>query len=274
MIREGIATYPYSPYCGAPPAPATLAVRWNLDPILLAALGLIVLAYWLWSRPSSAAGIATWRRGCFLGGWAIASLALVSPLCPLSVSLFSARVGQHMILTVLAAPLVALGQPGKAAPPTTKAAAALGPVCSAVAFAAALWFWHSPEPYRATFESDAAYWAMHLTTFGAALWLWSDLLDPARRPLAGLAAAAALTTAQMAVLGAAITFASRPLYSPHFLTTAAWGLTPLEDQQLGGVFMWAPAGVIFSVGMVLLFAQALRRAEARSRQRAAAWARR
>ena len=73
----------------------------------------------------------------------------------------------------------------------------------------------------------------------------------------------------MGVLGALITFASHPLYRVHALTTAAWGLTPLHDQQLGGVIMWVPAGVIFLVAIVHALASAMRRGEAMAMARAA-----
>jgi putative membrane protein len=73
----------------------------------------------------------------------------------------------------------------------------------------------------------------------------------------------------MGLLGALITFAPRPLYPPHFATTYAWGIPPLADQQLGGVIMWIPAGVLMAAGFAYAFLQTLRRAEARTLQRAA-----
>ena len=110
----------------------------------------------------------------------------------------------------------------------------------------------------------AVYWLMHLTLFGAAVWLWSALLDAPGEHLGSFVAASALTTLQMGLLGAILTFASRPLYPPHQSTTLAWGLTPLADQQLGGVVMWIPAGLIFVVAFTVAFTQAMRRAETRT----------
>jgi putative membrane protein len=257
MIRQVVAGYAYWPYCGAPPSPATLATRWNLDPLLLGALALVLLAYLAltaWGAPTGA--FRTWRRIAFAGGWTVAALALTSPLCALSVSLFAARAAQHMILAILAAPLIALGWP--LAPRRT-----VQPLVPAILFAAALWFWHAPGPYRATFQGEIPYWLMHLGILGSAVWLWIDLLE-ARQAPAGLAASAALTTVQMALLGAAITFAKSPLYAPHLTTTAAWGLTPMEDQQLGGLIMWAPSGLVFTIGLLLIFAGLLERSRARA----------
>jgi putative membrane protein len=255
-------------YCGTPPSPATLLRRWNFDPILAAALIGLLVTYLVFSAKH---GLA--RRGAFAAGWALGALALISPLCPLSVSLFSARVGQHMVLTALVAPLVALGHPGGALANAvrwlTRGRLALAPrrpepLLAAAAFAAALWTWHAPAPYAATFTQVTLYWLMHLTTFGAALWLWTAVLDGSGERLAGTLAAIFLTTGQMGLLGALITFADRPLYAPHLSTPFVWGLTPLADQQLGGVLMWLPAGAIFAAGLVFAFLAAMKRAETRS----------
>jgi putative membrane protein len=106
-----------------------------------------------------------------------------------------------------------------------------------------LWFWHAPAPYGATFANPAVYWAMHLSLVGAALWLWGEVLD--QPPSAAVVGACALSMIQMGLLGALITLSSQALYAPHRLTTLAWGLTPLEDQQLGGAIMWAPGTLSF-----------------------------
>jgi putative membrane protein len=68
----------------------------------------------------------------------------------------------------------------------------------------------------------------------------------------------------MALLGAILTFTDRPLYTPHLLTTQAWGLTPLADQQLAGAIMWVPAGVIMAAAVVAGLASTLQGAERRA----------
>jgi putative membrane protein len=102
-----------------------------------------------------------------------------------------------------------------------------------------------PRPYEATFASVAAYWAMHLTMFAAAVWLWSCLLRHGN-VVPGLFAST-LSATQMGFLGALITLSPRAFYAPHFLTTDAWGLSPLQDQQLGGVIMWVVGCTAFFV---------------------------
>jgi len=242
--------YPFSPYCGAPPSVATLWTRWNLDPSLIVVLAAILVAYVFAFRHNG-------RRLqlCYFGGWGIGALALISPLCALSVSLFTARVGQHMILTLIVAPLMAMGLP------RLRVGSFPADVLGAAAFALALWIWHAPGPYTATFESTAVYWLMHVTTFGAALFFWMTILATPASKMARAIALTLATSLQMAFLGAVITFSSRPLYPPHAFTTQAWGLTALQDQQLGGSLMWAPAGLIFLVAIVAPLAVVLRRAD-------------
>lgn len=252
--------YHYHAYCGAPPTPESLAARWNLDPLLIFALAGLLAAYLFWSEGRA----PPWRRAAFCAGWLAAAAAWLSPLCALSVSLFSARVAQHMWLAAVAAPLMALGRPWAAMTrrlcvPERREQA----VPAAGAFAIAMWFWHTPVAYTATFDSDLVYWLMHATTLAAAIWLWSSLLEDAGQAIGAFALATLLTTGQMGLLGALITFAGQPLYPPHAITPYFWGLTPLQDQQLGGVIMWIPAGVIFAGGFCLAFLRLLRRSEAR-----------
>jgi putative membrane protein len=247
-------------YCGVPPLPSDLWSRWNLDPVLLAVLFALGILYAMGARRLSRQGtkLSTVTQAAFYGGWAVTTAALISPLCPLSVSLFAARVGQHMILALVAAPLVVAGNPAAAARALANRAPGGGkPVPSLLAaslFAAMLFLWHAPGPYAATFASTTVYWTMHVTTFGAALWLWAGLLNPSPARIVPVIGASIFSSVQMGLLGALITFATRPFYAPHALTTAAWNLTPLQDQQLGGAIMWVPGCVVFlGVAMSMLW---------------------
>jgi putative membrane protein len=263
------------PYCGPPPSPHSLALSWNLDPVLIGGLIAVTGLYMLGCGRLERAGrgLAFKQKTCFHTGWLITALALVSPLCPLSVSLFAARVGQHMMLTLLAAPLVVSGRPAEAL------AAAVGlpgprspsksqpPLLAAAVFAVLLWFWHAPAPYTATFSSTFVYWSMHVTVFGAALWLWHALLENRNSSVIAKLASGFFSSAQMGFLGALITLASRAVYSPHALTTGAWGLSQLEDQQLGGIVMWIPGCLVFLVFALLALAPALSEAEPQAYRR-------
>jgi putative membrane protein len=222
------------PYCGSPPIPGELLSRFNLDPVLIT----VLLALAIWHVSLARGARARLSAGC---GWTIAAAAFISPLCALSVSLFSARVGQHMILVLLAAPLIAYALPIRG---ERRGVAPLW--LSAALFFVALWFWHMPAPYDATFSSTTVYWSMHLTLFGTAILWWRELLHHRPERTADVLAVGALTSMQMGLLGAVLTFAGHPLYFWHLVAmTSAWGLTPLQDQQLGGIFMWVPGILLF-----------------------------
>jgi putative membrane protein len=237
------------PYCGSPPVPG--GVTWNFDLILWSLLALGALAYSVACRHLRRDAPARHEQISFALGWTILALALISPLCNLSVALFSARVGQHMILSLIAAPLLVLGRAdvlllqafGVRADVPNRAEAYIAPL----SFALALWVWHSPAPYNATFMSHIVYWIMHVTLFASAITLWRVLLrGVTHEPISALIASA-FTGAQMCALGVLLTFASHALFSVHANTTWPWGWTSVEDQQFGGLLMWVPGGMVFTL---------------------------
>lgn len=228
-----------TPYCGSAPSPDELFFRFNLDPVLI--IGLIALcALQIWWLHREGGFDMRRRRTFALAGWLVAAGALLSPLCALSVALFSARIGQHMVLILIAAPLIARGLPrARGWNHAWRLWASSG------VFFLALWFWHMPVPYDATFGSTWVYWTMHLTLFGSSIVLWRELLDHPARQTAQVLAGGTLSFMQMGLLGAVLTFADRPMFQWHLTTTQAWGLTPLQDQQLGGAIMWVPGIALF-----------------------------
>lgn len=223
------------PYCGVAPAPGELLERFNLDPVLILTLAVLAAAHMV-----HLAGAARRRRVYAACGWFVTAVALVSPLCALSVALFSARITQHMILLLAAAPLLALGL-ARSSPSST----AWPLWTAATAFMVFLWLWHMPTPYDATFTSTAVYWSMHVTLFGSGIALWRELIHHPARRIALVLMIGLLTSVQMGLLGSVLALAQRPLFYPHFITTQAWGLTPLQDQQLGGTLMWVPGILLF-----------------------------
>lgn len=213
-------------YCGPAAVPGDVWDRWNLDPyLLLPLLGLVGLF----------ATIGRVREGSWRWcGFAIGALALafVSPLCALAVSLFSARTVDHLVVIALAAPFMAVAMFG-----IRQADLRLSPAPAALAHAAALWGWHLPSAYAAALSDPVWYWLMQGSLLASGVWFWAALLSRRTAPVLGMATLAAFS-AQMGLLGAILVFAPTALYAPHVGTTAVWGLTPLEDQQLAGVVMW------------------------------------
>jgi putative membrane protein len=236
---------PPLPYCGSPPSPEELLGRFNLDPVLIGALFAVAAIHY-------AAGNDRRVRAFAICGWVTAAIAFISPLCALSVALFSARIAQHMILLLVAAPLIALGWPtrrpsgGPAMDSHASVLSERGPLWAAGGvFMLALWGWHMPTPYEATFTSTAVYWTMHITLFGSGIVLWRELLNHPALRIAPVLGVGLLTSMQMGLLGAVLTLAQRPLFYSHLTTTQVWGLTPLQDQQLGGILMWVPGILLF-----------------------------
>jgi cytochrome c2 len=136
--------------------------------------------------------------------------------------------------------------------------------------AAALWVWHIPRLFQATLTSELAHAWQHLSFFGTALCFWWALLyGRQERQGYGVAVLAVCTTAlHSSLLGALLTFAPTPWYPAYVHTTAAWGLTPLEDQQLGGLIMWIPAGVVYLLAALALSAGWLHAIERQGRRQA------
>ena len=211
------------PYCGAAPLPGDWLARWNGDPWLLLVLGLIAFL-----------GLHRDVAPPFWAAMGMLILLFISPLCALSSALFSVRVAHHVLLTAVAAPLLRWGRPRF----VVRGSAALWAALHILLF----WFWHAPAPYTAALSNDLFFWTMQLSLLASAAAFWG-VLRRASSPTAILLLLAMMV--QMGLLGALITFAGAPLYAPHYATTMAWDLTPLEDQQLAGLIMWAPAAVFY-----------------------------
>ena len=218
----------WRPYCGAAPTPAELPWRWNGDPLLILLLIGLALLGWR-SRTSSARTLV---------GLLCAAVLFLSPFCALTSALFSVRTVHHMLLMLGLAPILSQWLAGRAG---SLAAYTL-------AQAVLLWIWHAPAAYAAALSHDGLYWLMQATLLGSAALFWARL-----RHASPVAAVGALlfSMMQMGLLGALLTVSPSALYAPHWLTTQAWGLSPLEDQQLAGLIMWVPAAGVY-LGAALL----------------------
>ncbi|MGF7174707.1 cytochrome c oxidase assembly protein [Azospirillum doebereinerae] len=227
------------PYCGPAPLPDGLWSAWNLDPAVLA--GLALASLFALSQPDRSA------RRAGIGAVLLLAVAFVSPLCALASALFSARVAHHLVIVAGAAPLIAHTLVRRSVTPR-------GGEAAFVVHTVLLWLWHTPGPYGFALSSTPAYWLMEATLTVSAVWFWHALLSPRTAP--GTTMALALgAIVQMGMLGALLTFAGRPLFAEHALTTAPFGLTPLEDQQLAGLLMWVPAALPYlAVALHRLFA--------------------
>jgi len=268
-------------------------LAWNLDPLILAGIGLAAGVYgagvWrLWRASGAGRGVTRWQAACYAGGIAALLAALVSPLDALGEAVFWAHMVQHLVLVLVAAPLLVLGAPllplvwsldaaprrrvarwwnrSRVAP--ALAAALTTPLVAWSLHVGAIWVWQLPAAYQAALADEGIHAVEHLSFLGTALLFWWVVLQPAgRRRLHRGASVLYIVTAgiQGGLLGALLTFAGRPFYPAQSVAAPAWGLTPLEDQQLAGLIMWLPAGLVYLAAAAALFVAWLRAEDIRMR---------
>ena len=265
-------------------APAGPALPWSFEPWVVACLLASALLYALglrrlWAHAGRGRGIGAAALAAFAAGWLTLALALVSPLDALAARLFAAHMLQHELLMMLAAPLLVLGRPlvawTWALPPAARRAAGActrhpafrrpwraitSPAGAGLLHALALWAWHVPALFDAALANEGVHALQHASFLGTALLFWWSVLGSAGRDRAadGLALASLLATMlHTGALGALLTVAASPWYPGYAGLGAAFGLGALEDQQLGGVVMWVPAGFGYLAAAVWLGARLL-----------------
>ena len=282
-----------SAHDGKPHNFTDLIYTWGLDPLVVAGLALSGCLYVrgvrrLWRAAERGRGIRRWEASAYAGGWFALFVALVSPLHPMGEVLFSAHMTQHEVLMLVAAPLVVLGRPVVAflwALPVSWARrvggwgrvswfqrawrALTNPLAAWAIHAVALWAWHVPAFFEATLRSDLVHTFQHVCFLGSALLFWWALVH-GPQGLMGYGAAVLYlftTSVHSGVLGALITFTGTVLFPSYSKTTESWGLTAIEDQQLGGLIMWVPAAAVYIVAGLALCAGWMRESERRVQKR-------
>lgn len=271
---------------------------WTFEPGEV--IGLAVASLWyaagvraMWRRAKPGHGVRRWQAWSYAAGIATLAVALMSPIDAAAEQIFAAHMVQHLLLIVVAAPLMVLGAPAPALwwgiPPRMRRAVArtwlrsrglqrtwhtcTAPGLVVAAHIVALWFWHFPAPYQLALRNDAVHAAEHLSFLGTAVLFWWVVLQPAgARRLSHPATLIAIvvTLVQSAALGAFLVYARTPWYPAHAAGARAWGLTPLEDQQLAGIIMWIPAGVAYLAAAVWTFVEWMAWDERRARSADAA----
>jgi cytochrome c oxidase assembly factor CtaG len=264
---------------------------WPFDPWLLAALLLTATVYFRGWRALRRRDLGHWpirRLLFFLGGLSVVFLALGSPIEPFAALLLLVHMLQHLLLMMVAPPLLWLGapffpllrglpQPIRAYwvlpllrwPPLRKLGERLThPVGAWLLFVAATWLWHAPPLYELALGSPGWHRVQHATFLGTGLLFWYTALRPyPARPRWSawlLLPYFLLADGQNTALAALLTFSDRVLYPHYAQVPRLGGLSALDDQSAAGVIMWVPGSLaflipLFWIGIQLFFGTEVRK---------------
>ena len=255
--------------------------KWELSPYVLIPLAAILGAYlvgsWRLSSRTKYPTATGARDLLYFGGFAALLVALVSPIGVYARDLFFMDMVQHLLLMMVAAPLLLWASPMAnilwAFPQGVRhwlggtvnrsgvlrriLQGATVPIIAWLIFVVTIWVWHAPATYNAALASEGVHTLEHLTMFGAAVVFWWPVIGPAPirsylpHPLRFLYLFLALF--QNIILGAILTFGDAPVYSHYENAPAHWGIDSAFDQQLGGILMWIPGAMMYFTAMAILF---------------------
>ena len=243
---------------------------WNWEPSILIGLALQVGAYLacigpLRGRFPGSAPVPPARVQTFLLGSLVLFIALVSPIDTLGDRyLLSAHMVQHMLITLVAPPLLLIGTPPWMFRPLLRLPLALplgrwltsalvAFLCYNIAFS----LWHVPRYYEATLQSLPIHIIEHVMFFMTAALMWWPIFSPLNElprlpdPLQCLYLFFA--SLPPTILGALIVFSSTILYPTYARAPRLWGLSPEIDQQAAGLIMWIPGGLVFLLVLTIVW---------------------
>lgn len=219
----------------------------------------------LWRKAGIGRGIRTIEAVRFAAGWTTLALALLSPIDGLAERSFAVHMVQHELLMVVAAPLLVLSRPLEAwawsLPYRARRTLASiftasrvrdgwrrlnAPASAWCCHALALWIWHIPALFLAALANEGLHVLQHTCFFASALlFWWAAIGRQLRAPSATSIALLFTTMLHTSALGLLLTFAPTPWYAHYDL--GPFGLSALEDQQLGGLVMWVPGSLAYLV---------------------------
>ena len=266
-------------------APSEVAGAWTFEPVLVATLA---ASAFLYARGRSRLGRRVSRPDAgrralsFYAGLGVVAASLLSPLDALAATLFSAHMVQHLLLMLVAAPLLVHARPTAALvaglpaawrqgarrvrvdPWRTRARVALNPLVVWTVGTLALWAWHVPVLYEAALDHDAVHVLEHASFLGAALLFWTVVLGSGAQPLRsghagqplrsdrGVSRPVALllvlaSSLQSSALGLVLLLGSTALYPVHAAGAKAWEVSLLGDQHVAGGLMWGPPTFLYAV---------------------------
>lgn len=243
---------------------------WNWEPSVLIGVALLVGAYlcaigpWR-TRFRSSRPVKRTQSVRFLLGAFVILFALVSPLDRMGDEyLFSAHMVQHLLMTLVAPPLLLMGTPGWLLRPLMRhplvmrmARFLTAPLVAFVLFNANFLAWHLPALYEATLHNEAIHIVEHLLFMATGVLNWWPILgglaELPRLPYPGQLLYLVLETLPGAGLSALIVFSSSVLYPTYAAAPRLFGLSAITDQQIGGLIMWVPGGMVYLIALSVVF---------------------
>jgi putative membrane protein len=265
----------HGPAPAAPPDAWTLALGWTFEPLVAIPLALLAVAWLVMvdridgRHPSSPVPVA--RTVAFMAGLATIAVALMSGIERYDTTLFSIHMVEHLLLMLIAAPLLVLAAPItqllRVASPRVRQRVLLpilqsGPIATVghpvvgwLAFTIVLWGSHFTPLFETALENQFVHDLEHALYLGAALLFWWPVigLDPGPHRLSHPARIGYLLV-QMPLssfLAMAVLFTDAPLYAHYATLGSPYGISALADQQLAAGIMWIVSDVVF-IGSILL----------------------
>jgi putative membrane protein len=262
-------------------APHDILTEWAPDPLTFVALACLSILYAngvrrLWLHAGEERVITRARASAGGAGIAALVIALLSPLDAAASALLTIHMVQHLLLVLVAAPLVVIGRmhlalfwslpfetrrglgAAWANSPRFKwfARFMTAPATAWVLHTVAIWLWHSRSLYDLAANNETWHAVEHVSFFATAV-LFSLPVEKLWRSSHGMAEGAAMlyvfaSAMQSGALGALLALSGSTWYRSHAASAPAWGLSPLEDQQLAGVLMWGPASVVYLLVLLML----------------------
>jgi cytochrome c oxidase assembly factor CtaG len=256
---------------------------WTLDPWLVVPLILLLLVFATGALRLAQRGVVH-RKSIllFVSGWAVLTLALLSPLHEGGETSFTLHMIEHELIMLVATLLLAASGAGAAlawglpkpirlglgggwkAPFTALWKRLTEPVTATILQGLAMWAWHVPALFDRALESSAMHIAQHSSFIGTSFLFWWAMLHPRGvRGGYGVSAACLFITSLIGgALGALMAFSQSPWYSGYAaMGMSGIGLDPVADQQLAGLLMWIPGGLVHAGAALFLLYRWLKAAE-------------
>jgi putative membrane protein len=245
---------------------------WSVHPSVLIGTGLLGALY-VWGigplrwRYRLGPPAPAWKVACFMAGLAVLLVSLNGPIHDLSdYYLFWVHMAQHLLLTLVLPPLLIAGTPGWLLSPLVRRPAIRAvarflthPVTAGLVFTITLAVWHTTGAYDLMMRDHDVHVVTHILFMVAAVIMWWPVMSPVPEvpplPLGPRMLYLFLVSIPMQLVAAIITLADSVLYGWYAEAPRTWGLSPLDDQKVGGLLMWIPGNLymFLAIGVVFFF---------------------